>query len=438
MPAILKRKRTICSENKPAAIPAGVIALKKSSAQLMEDIDSAFQSEDVIIACSSQSGFAKTKASALLLSVTSRVLKSLFDNVAQSCDEAPYIILPDFDLSDVNGLLGFMRKGYQVCLTVSRYSRLKDLADLLEVDQAPPTTRHLQADPPKQVCPQPLVTPVSSVSPKPRAKKKKMTAHEEIEVMPDVKLEPLDDGITYLVSMPGCFPPDDDMTDGKVVAKIEGQFSCEVCGERFLTNSVLARHLKEAHMTFIKYQCVKCDKTFPSEISIDRHLIQHSEDRFYECSLCGENFKNHTAVDCHRRKDHDGVECATVFKTDSEAFQLLRQSLVKRVIVQKDNTVCPECGWECTNGIQGWLDHLEGLLPDDYCAKREIREIKTTQYGAVQCPVCNTNKKDMAYLTSHMMEHMREAHQRVTFCKQCNKTFDSVTSYFQHLETHKK
>ena len=39
VPAILKRKRTICSDSKPA-IPAGVIALKKSSAQLMEDIDS--------------------------------------------------------------------------------------------------------------------------------------------------------------------------------------------------------------------------------------------------------------------------------------------------------------------------------------------------------------------------------------------------------------
>ena len=111
LPAILQRKRPHPGSSCGPALPAGVVALKKSSAQLMEDIDSAFADQDVVIVCRSQDGgFETTRASSLLLSVASQYLKSVFDSVAVNCDEAPYIILPDFDLSDVDSLLRFMRK----------------------------------------------------------------------------------------------------------------------------------------------------------------------------------------------------------------------------------------------------------------------------------------------------------------------------------------
>ena len=124
--------------------------------------------------------------------------------------------------------------------------------------------------------------------------------------MPDVKIEPLGDGSnTYLVSMPGCTEDDIENKPDRQ-PKSEGQYACEQCSERFISNSVLSRHLKEAHMTWIKHLCLKCNKTFPSEKQVNKHLVSHTEDHFFECSLCGETGKTNKAMEYHRKKEHEG------------------------------------------------------------------------------------------------------------------------------------
>ena len=129
-----------------------------------------------------------------------------------------------------------------------------------------------------------------------------------------------------------------------------------------------------------------------------------------------------------------------MFKTDSEAFKLFKQSCVEKVVTQKDSSLCSVCGWECSTGIQGWLDHIDSLLGGTHTVQREVKEKTGTHYGqiALECPICNAQKKDVGYLTNHLTEHAKEAHEGTKFCKPCDEKFDSVAAYFQHLETHKK
>ena len=114
----------------------GRVTLKKTSSQLMTDIGQACQSKDLSISCrSSGEKFSLVPASSLLLSVSSPFLKSVFDEVKQVCDEMPLIVLPDFDVRDVQGLLEYAENGCCQCQDVEGYENLQSLVRLIRLGE---------------------------------------------------------------------------------------------------------------------------------------------------------------------------------------------------------------------------------------------------------------------------------------------------------------
>ena len=67
--------------------------------------------------------------------MASPLLKSIFHDVINSTDEPLVVIFPDFDSTDVWGLLEYMQEGVCHCDSLAEQDSLLDLVQTLEVSQ---------------------------------------------------------------------------------------------------------------------------------------------------------------------------------------------------------------------------------------------------------------------------------------------------------------
>ena len=66
--------------------------------------------------------------------------------------------------------------------------------------------------------------------------------------------------------------------------------------------AVLLGRTKQRHV------CLQCGRECPSKHKLKRHLSTHSEQRPYNCHLCGKSFKWTEYLAKHMRTQHPGVE----------------------------------------------------------------------------------------------------------------------------------
>ena len=57
-----------------------------------------------------------------------------------------------------------------------------------------------------------------------------------------------------------------------------------------------------------RHVCLQCGRECPSKHKLKRHLSTHSEQRPYNCHLCGKSFKWTEYLAKHMRTQHPGVE----------------------------------------------------------------------------------------------------------------------------------
>ncbi|XP_077549036.1 zinc finger X-chromosomal protein-like isoform X2 [Haemaphysalis longicornis] len=90
----------------------------------------------------------------------------------------------------------------------------------------------------------------------------------------------------------------------------EKPHECEVCGERFSEVLHLARHEQLVHMQgdgLSLFECPQCGRVFTHKGHLNTHLLTHTGERPYACTMCNarfarrSNLKRHVIVRHHRR-----------------------------------------------------------------------------------------------------------------------------------------
>ena len=88
----------------------------------------------------------------------------------------------------------------------------------------------------------------------------------------------------------------------EMIEKIEGVWTCKVCGKRSTTNSEIRNHA-ETHISGMSFSCEICGKTFPTRRSRWSHISDiHS--KLFSCNICGKSGMNRKANYHHKIINH--------------------------------------------------------------------------------------------------------------------------------------
>lgn len=191
------------------------------------------------------------------------------------------------------------------------------------------------------------------------------------------------------------------------------KFTCEVCSKRFMRKYDLQQHMMRVHSFIkaargkiisteeellsannenIKKDCIYCDSQFTTQFMLDSHLEEiHSEERPFEC-----------------------IHCKARFPT------------LKKLIRHKD-TVHSERQHQCEQ-----CDKSFRFL---YALKEH--EKTHNEVKPFLCDDCGKGFALAKYLQKHKQRHnLPESLDKVYHCRYCEKVFDNLHEYQQHIRTH--
>ncbi|XP_039624038.1 putative transcription factor ovo-like protein 3 isoform X2 [Polypterus senegalus] len=137
-------------------------------------------------------------------------------------------------------------------------------------------------------------------------------------------------------------------------AHSQGDFLCLVCNKVFPLQRMLTRHLK-CHSAVKKHVCRYCAKGFNDTFDLKRHMRTHTGIRPYRCELCEKAFTQRCSLESHLKKIH-GV-------TQQYAYRERRSKIF----------VCEDCGYTSTNGEEYYL-HMREHHPTSPALRRYFRK----------------------------------------------------------------
>ncbi|XP_033914972.2 putative transcription factor ovo-like protein 3 [Acipenser ruthenus] len=198
--------------------------------------------------------------------------------------------------------------------------------------------------------PCPLPAPVLEPAPESQTREGK-TAEEWRTQTPDLGgLQPPGDSLHQY--NPSVVPHPTPRAKGRL-AHSHGDFLCPVCNKVFPLQRMLTRHLK-CHSSVKKHVCCYCTKGFNDTFDLKRHMRTHTGIRPYGCELCEKAFTQRCSLESHLKKIH-GV-------TQQYAYRERRSKIF----------VCEDCGFTSVSGEEYFL-HMRERHPGSPALRRYFR-----------------------------------------------------------------
>ncbi|XP_003730387.2 transcriptional regulator prz1 isoform X2 [Strongylocentrotus purpuratus] len=147
----------------------------------------------------------------------------------------------------------------------------------------------------------------------------------------------------------------------------DSTFLCEVCNKVFPLQRLLNRHMK-CHSATKRYNCAFCGKGFNDTFDLKRHVRTHTGVRPYKCEKCGKAFTQRCSLESHLSKVHGEQHRYCYKQRRSKIF------------------VCEECGIT-TETADFHYDHIKEIHPDStelrkYQDKLQFQKLVMQQEGA--------------------------------------------------------
>ncbi|XP_055699887.1 uncharacterized protein LOC129799738 isoform X2 [Phlebotomus papatasi] len=197
---------------------------------------------------------------------------------------------------------------------------------------------------------------------------------------------------------------------------------CPFCRERFIHRNSLSRHIRLAHAEkYIELNketvtCHICEKHY-LKTSIKTHMLIHTEQVNFECSICNKSFSTKWNLKMH--KWIHASRTAMPFKCSICPKAFIRQSDLQDHINRHKSIkpfTCDYCG--CQFGRKyNWLRHT----------REHITEKQHT------CNICGKSFHRAYYLKEHSRSHTNE---RPYECIICGKTSATKTNHNKHVKIH--
>ncbi|XP_071083115.1 zinc finger protein 37-like [Haliotis cracherodii] len=193
-------------------------------------------------------------------------------------------------------------------------------------------------------------------------------------------------------------------------------FSCGVCNKPFTTKANMLRHEK-THSGEKPFECEECHKCFTEKKTLKVHMRSHTGERPFKCPECSMAFTQSGTLKTHmhRHSGHKGNLCDLCGRAFRQKSQL-RIHLRRHFNLKSYQ--CDKC--EQTFYCKGDL------------TRHELRHTGERPFACAQCPKTFTR---LQYLKEHENQH-----NGVTpySCDICSIKFSDHSSYYRHLQKHKK
>ena len=198
-------------------------------------------------------------------------------------------------------------------------------------------------------------------------------------------------------------------------------FPCDTCGKRFMTQQSLNTHYHTHEDT--SFSCKTCKKTLNSQASLTNHLRSHAEikDQFVSCDFCEAKFGFVFQLQEHFKKSHADLFPYACDICDKGFKDKKSRNRHRAAHMDPPKSVsCNTCGKLCTS---------EGNL------RKHLKSHENDRLKLFTCDVCGKQCTARGHLKQHMKSHSND---RQFSCDICGKSWWSEGHLTSHLRTHAK
>ncbi|KAF7660270.1 hypothetical protein LDENG_00285280 [Lucifuga dentata] len=219
--------------------------------------------------------------------------------------------------------------------------------------------------------------------------------------------------------------------------------SCFQCNAIFKSKAELALH-QRSHRTLPVYQCTQCDKKFHHLSGLTNHKQTHTATGGFACGMCEKVFSLEGEKDAHQLKhrlpDLTCTICDKIFPSQSQLLRHLQTHSVEGVEPQYTCRFCDESFSGVTQLRIHQRSHNLRAFQCDQCEKAygslaglHSHRASHTNESRFLCSQCGKRFKTRDGLEGHLRTHTGERPYR---CPYCPKDFTALAGLNVHVRRH--
>lgn len=197
------------------------------------------------------------------------------------------------------------------------------------------------------------------------------------------------------------------------------KFRCEICGNGFVVEKSLRRHVLEVHEKLGRKECEFCGKVFSDSSGYKRHMAKHSEDGMVPCQICGKLVNKYLLASharTHEPKEYVCDLCGKHFGTkrcvERHIMYVHAKEPKRHQQGSQPPSICRICGKSYTDPAT-FKRHLE----------------THSESAKLPCPTCN-----QLFTRSQLYTHCKIHGPRDFFCEICGKSFVTNSALQKHIK----
>ncbi|XP_016982220.1 serendipity locus protein H-1 [Drosophila rhopaloa] len=150
------------------------------------------------------------------------------------------------------------------------------------------------------------------------------------------------------------------------------KYQCDVCGQKFVQKINLTHHAR-IHSSEKPYECPECQKRFQERSHLQRHQKYHAQTRSYRCEKCGKMYKTERCLKVHNlvHLEQRPFACTVCDKSFISNSKLKQHSNIHTGMRPFKCNYCPR---DFTN-FPNWLKHTRRRHKVDHKTGEHLENI---------------------------------------------------------------
>ena len=227
-------------------------------------------------------------------------------------------------------------------------------------------------------------------------------------------------------------------------------FSCKKCARPFKSKSHLLRHELRCVTNYRPFPCEQCDLGFITKLALQRHMYRHTKeytDKLLMCKHCGEKFVTERILIKHLQKEHPSLEpnagytCTQCGKLFKDKHNMEAHKLIHLNIRPHQCDMCPKSFRKSSDLTihkrvhTGEKPHKCDLCHMSFTTNSNLTKHRLSHTGEKphECKYCNRRFTDKSHLNRHYLTHTGE---KPHVCAICERGFATKAQCQQHMLVH--